>query len=1461
MYNSNNMPKENRKIENENFITFCKDINVKVTPGLDKVELDDVEYDSVKDQLNVSFKFTNSISAKEFFSFLSSLKNNKVYNIKGKITFDISQYKKENLIDFINELTYEKAKFIKLRNLPIVKKLKFNDQFVATITTISAKEYEEFNPVFKNLQKTLNKYGWKDLKINFEQKTMVSVDNGVIEEENKRTLEFMKKWQENQEKLTKENERVTTPNNSNRWRRKSYEKVELQDISSLDDKTAVSFTGMIYSQDYALSKNGKHIYTFFLTNYKDAVEVKTIRTTLLEPEQINELEDNKWVTIYGTVSESTFGARNKFVFLDFYEKAKSLLTEKKENKDIAKKRVELHVSSKMNTMDGLIFPKDIVAFAEKLNHSAVAIMDVDGAQGYPEFYNAAKKSKVKPLFGTAFSVINKSNKSILGNIPEGEIKGQEYVSFDIETTGLCPRFAVIIEYGSLPIHSNMKYGRKTQFFIKCQEPIKPFTENLTGITNAMIEKSGLELKEALQKIYNDLNGKIALAHNARFDFNFLKEKFRQAKIEFPNVTVIDTLIVSRIVFPQNKKHKLEDVATRVGVEYDPTVAHRGDYDAKVLAEVWVALMDELGKKGILTFNQLNSYIKDDLYNKTFSYEVSTIAKNYEGLKEQYGYLTTALTKNLYNGPKTFMEDLAAHSENLLLGSGTLKSRLLDVYFYSSHEEFIKELKLYDYIEVPAPQVFSHWIDNEFITQEQLEISLKEIIKEAIKAKKIVVATADVKYLNLYDKVAYEVLVYAKGIKNSRHYLFNYEQAKNGNIPIPNQDYLTTEEMLEQFAFLKDKQLIEDIVINNTNKIADMCDKIQVIKDKLYTPKFEDSGKKLHDLVYETAYKKYGEKLPKIVEERIEAELNPIIDYGFSVIYWISHILIQKSTDNGFVVGSRGSVGSSFVATLAGITEVNPLPPHYLCNKCKYFELSKDEKITSGYDLPNKNCPKCNILLEADGQGIPFETFLGFKADKVPDIDLNFSGDIQGDIHNEVKRIFDNTHTLKAGNISTVALKTSYGHVKAFTEEAMRNYSEPFIDFLAHKIEKLKRTTGQHPGGILIIPKEFDVYDFTPINYPANEPDSSWLTSHFDFHSIHDNILKLDLLGHDNPTIIRLLKKYTNINIDDIPKNDPKVLSLFASTKAMNIKPEQINNETTGALGLPEFGTSFVRQMLKEAKPKSFANLISLAGLSHGENVWLNNAQELVSKKNFEITDVICCRDDIMQFLLKKKVEPLFAFNIMEKVRKGKGLTDDEVKRLKEYKVADWMIESMKKIKYMFPKAHATAYVLMAWWIAWFKLYYPLAHYACYFATHAKAVEIESMIDIKGGHKVTDRLNQLNNIPKNERKVKDDDLIPVFEIAQELYARGFYIANIDLKKSAAHEWIIDNKHGCLIPPFKSIDGLGDAAAVSLVEARDAKDFTSKEDVIRRTSVNKTLIEKMDKLNIFKGLDDTDQMKLF
>ncbi|WP_235666639.1 PolC-type DNA polymerase III [Mycoplasmopsis gallopavonis] len=809
----------------------------------------------------------------------------------------------------------------------------------------------------------------------------------------------------------------------------------------------------------------------------------------------------------------------------------------------------------------------------------------------------------------------------------------------------------------------------------------------------------------------------------------------------------------------------------------------------------------------------------------------------------------------------FWEDLPKDHENLLIGSGGLKSELIDALLYSSDLKLNELIQRFDYIEVPHPDAFLHYIDENDFTYSQILKLLKLLIQRAQKFGKTVVAIGDVRYENQNDQIFYKSLVYSKGIGNTAHFLFNYGKAKADTLKIPQLYFPTTDEMLDKFSFLKDQALIEDIVINNTHKIANLIDdNIIVIHDKLYTPKFDDSHIKLKELVYQTAHQMYGNPLPKIIKDRLEQEINPILEYGFDVIYWISHILVKKSNDSGYLVGSRGSVGSSLVATMAGITEVNPLPPHYVCPQCKHFELANIEGITSGFDLDDKTCNSCQITMIKDGQTIPFETFLGFKADKVPDIDLNFSGEFQPEVHNEVKRLFGDSHTLRAGTISTIKSKTGFGYIKKACEEYGFTYSNNFIDFLSTKIEGVKRTTGQHPGGIIIIPKEYDVAEFTPINYPADDISLDWKTTHFDFHAIHDNVLKLDLLGHLDPTAIRMLEKLTGLDVKkDVPKKDPKVLSLFYETDALGISPQAIGGEITGALGLPEFGTNFVRKMLYEAKPTSFADLISLSGLSHGTDVWSNNAQELIKNQGMTIKDVISCRDDIMVYLINKGVDPLNSFKIMEQVRKGKSITPEQEEELKKFNVPSWYIESMKKIKYMFPKAHATAYVLMAWRIAWFKLYHPLAYYATFFTTRVQEFDVEVLENDFGAKKINAKLKELDAI-KN-KKVNDKELIQTLEIARELYARGFKISKINLEKSLANEWVIDAANGALIPPFASIKGIGVSVAEKIVQAREESDFRSKEDFKKRSTINSTLFKTIDELGVLESLNETDQMTLF
>ncbi|WP_027120831.1 PolC-type DNA polymerase III [Mycoplasmopsis lipofaciens] len=1434
------------------FKIYCDTIGFKIPKSMVNTSLGLDEHE----QNLIHIQFNDVISPQDFFELWKTIRENKSYELKVNFSFDLLEYRKDHVADFIKFLSKNKPKYNSLANINFEKNLKMKENFVFEIITTDENFYNKSQTIIKNLEETLKKYGFKRINLNLIYKEMVvgeifQTQNVLSDEEKtKQFLEMLSKQQQNIE--IKSN---SFPQYRKKWSRKQYEKVKLSALVEMPSNSNVQVTGQIFDQSFTFSKNQKNIYSFSLTDYTEAIELRWFLNEPLTEKQLEELKNDSWVTFNGTISN------NNFIYIDNYEPAQAMIEDLEDNSPLDKKRIELHISSKMNTMDSLIQPEEIIQQAEKFKMPAVSIMDVDSVQGFPKFYLEAVKRKIKPIFGVALSTISKENNVFYGNGDlNRNIKNCEYVSFDIETTGLSPKFSELIEYGAVPIDENFRLTNRIQFFTKTKNKLSAFTTDLTGINDQMIEENGIDIKEGLQRIYDNLNNKIALAHNATFDFHFLQEKFREHNMNFPNVLVIDTLVVSRMVFPDNKKHRLENIAHRLGIEYDPDVAHRGDYDAEVLAKVWIELVNLLTNNKITTLNELKNYCPEELYNRVRANEISVIAKNQKGLDEQFLMISKCLTNNYFNGPKTFIEDLPNY-KNVLIGSGTLKGKLLDAYFFGSHELFLKEIEKYDYIEIPAPQVLSHYVENGSMTKENIEFGLKEIILEAKKRNKLVIATGDVKYIHPIDQKAYEVVVYAKGIKNSRHYLYDYRQARLGRLKIPKQHFLTTKQMIDQFAFLNDKKLIEEIVIINTHKLADMIENIKVIKDGLFTPKFDNSAVKLKELVYENAHKKYGEVLPELIQKRINDELNPIIKYGFDVIYWISHILVKKSTDNGFIVGSRGSVGSSFVATMSGISEVNPLPPHYLCNKCKHFELSEDKNITSGFDLPSKKCTKCNIEMERDGQSIPFETFLGFNADKVPDIDLNFSGEFQGQIHAEVRRLFGDDFTFKAGTVLTVKDKIAFGHVKAYAEETHQNFSNYYTNFLAKKLEKLKRTTSQHPGGIIIIPKEYDVLNFTPFGYPANEKNAEWKTTHFDYHSIDSNVLKLDILGHDNPTIIKLLEKYTGININQIPKNDQKVMSIFTSPKALGIKPEDICGEKTGALGIPEFGTSFVRQMLIQAQPKSFANLISLSGLSHGENVWLNNAKDLIMEKGFKIDDVISCRDDILNMLIKQGVPSDFSFKIMEKVRKGKGLTLEEEDKLKEYKTPEWQIQSMKKIKYMFPKAHATAYVLMAWWISWYKVFHPLAFYASYLSAHARATDIQNMVDIKNGSKALNRLRELLSISQKDLKAKDKDLINMFLVVQEMYARGFNISNIDLKRSDSHEWIIDQKNQCLIPPFDAIDGLGGAAAESIVNARNEKEFISVEDFTRRTSVNKTLVNKMEDLNIFKGLSTTDQIKLF
>ncbi|ADE19965.1 PolC-type DNA polymerase III [Mycoplasma crocodyli] len=1236
-------------------------------------------------------------------------------------------------------------------------------------------------------------------------------------------------------------------------RNKNYLKRTIEQINNdeIEEKTRVSFNGYVYKSDYSVSKNEKHIYTFSITDYKDAIEVKWFLNEQLDKDRTVNVGD--FVFVEGSLSKNMRDV--VFVFADDVAKQKD--NKKIITDDSEIKRVELNTKSKMNTMDGILTPIQLINKAKELGHRAVALLDSNSVQGFPDFYNAAKKAKIKPILGATFSTIPQSNNSVSNFQKDGILKEQEYVCFDIETTGLSPRYHELIEFGATIIKNGSVISRE-QFFIKAKNSLSAFTINLTGITDQMLKNEGLELKPALLKISKLFENRIAVAHNSTFDMNFLFQKFLDNKMEIPKTTFIDTLVVSRLLFSKDSKHRLENYVGRLGIIYNSDAAHRADYDAEILANAWIPSMNLLAEININTIVELRDYKSNQLYFKKFSDDVSVIALNQKGLKELFNFVSLSLTERMYNQPKIFFEDIK-RSKNILVGSSTLNGLVINALFFKNDTELRNYIEKFDYIEIPCLSNFKHWIEYGDFKEEDIKNALKYLVKTAKEMKKIVVAVGDVRYINETEKTAYSLLVYAKAIGGDRHYLFDYK--RKHDLKLPERFYLTTEQMIEEFSFLEDK-LAYEIVVENTNLITDKINEIEVIKKDLYTPKFDDSPTKLKDLVYKTAREKYGEKLPEIVENRIKKEINPILKYGYDVIYWISHKLVKKSIDNGYLVGSRGSVGSSLVATLSGITEVNPLPPHFVCPKCKKFELIDNLKISSGFDLDDKECEKCKITMDKDGQTIPFETFLGFEADKVPDIDLNFSGDYQGEIHNEIRRLFGENHTFRAGTIATAASKTSYGYIKNALDESGKKISSTFVDYLTSIIEGVKRGTGQHPGGIIIIPKEYSVEDFTPINFPGNDVESDWKTTHFDFHAIHDNVLKLDILGHDDPTAIKMLERLTGVDVKkDIPKKDKKVMSIFTSPAALGINSSQIGGEPTGALGIPEFGTPFVRKMLEQAKAKSFADLISLSGLSHGTDVWLNNAQSLIKEKGHTIDQVISCRDDIMVYLIKHGVDSLYAFKIMEQVRKGKGITEEQEQDLRKNKIPQWYIDSMKKIKYMFPKAHATAYVLMAWRIAWFKVYKPLEYYATFFTTRCDVFDVANMCEDFKITKINNRIAEINSKPINEISAKEANLIPVLEIARELYARGFTISKISITKSLEKEWVIDYQNKTIIPPFSALDSLGDSTAYSITQARKEKPFISKEDFANRTSVSKTQYAEFEKLGVFKELPESDQNTLF
>lgn len=1222
---------------------------------------------------------------------------------------------------------------------------------------------------------------------------------------------------------------------------------QLKEITQ--DLDGIIVEGTIFKITKFLTKTNKWFYTILITDYKNALSAKLFVTSKKQEEICTKIKEKVSVRIYGNSKYDSY-AKDQVIWISDLVIIEDLLVERK---DLAKeKRVEFHIHTKMSAMDGVTSASDYIKNAAKWNHKAIAFSDHLNIQAYPEIaQTAAKFPKLKVIYGVEaelmpdFTIINNSvNKNLLE---------ASYVVFDLETTGLSANFNEIIEFGYTIVENN-EIVKSDTILIKPENLVPDHIIEITNITNEMLVDKPV-LKDKIREIQEIIKDRVLVAHNANFDISFLQAAFKKFNLSEITNPVIDTLQLARILNSELKFYRLGSVCRAYSVKYDSETAHRADYDAEVLAQVFIKMINVLmTEKNINSLSEINSLIDFVMSRKARGYHATVYAKNQEGIKSLYNLVSLSHTKYFYNSAKITKEEINNYRENLIIGTSCANGEIFDTALTKSIEVLEEKMKWYDFVEIQPLSVYKHLILRNIVDENQLKSLILKIINVALKLKKMVIATSDAHYLEPYEKIFRSVIINNKAIGGVIHPLFDY---KNKSLDYPEQHLRTTQEMLEEFSFLENENLIKDIVINNSSALADQFDFVKPIKSGLYAPTIENVDVKLKELCYQNAWSMYGKNLPEIVSKRLEKELNSIINHGFAVIYWIAHKLVTKSLSDGYLVGSRGSVGSSLVATLANITEVNPLQPHYLCLNCQYSEFINNGIVKSGFDLPEKICPKCNKELKADGHDIPFETFLGFDGDKIPDIDLNFSGEYQIKAHDFTKEMFGENNVFRAGTISTVASKTAYGFSKNFLEQNNLDIKNSTLEWLSQGCTGIKRTTGQHPGGIIVVPKEYEIYDFSPINYPADDVSSSWKTTHFDFEAIHDNLLKLDILGHVDPTALKMLEDLTKIDPKLIPNSDEKVISLFSNLSALGINSEDLLGEQTGAIGIPEFGTGFVRKMLLDTKPKSFAQLVQISGLSHGTDVWLNNAEELINKQGLELKDVIGCRDDIMTYLVYQKLPSKTAFSIMEDVRKGKGLKPEYEKMMIEYNVPEWYIQSCKKIKYMFPKAHATAYVLMAWRVAWYKVYYPHEYYATYFSTRCDIFDLETMIggQVAIKNKLTDINYKIkNNLPSLTTKEKD--LIPLLEASLEMHARGIKFSNLDINLSDTSKFQVVEKDGekSILLAFTALDGLGAVSAQSIVDARKEKDFSSKKDFQARTNVNKTNYQMLINLKVLDFLPD-------
>lgn len=1402
----------------------------------------DSPHENISEEIVIESIKRNKLSGEVFFVISSKkeLELNFKDEIKNIFSSNLNNYKIH--IDYKSSSLYSSED-----DLICAEILKYNPSSKIWIKDIIINKNEKINNIeiilpSEEAYYSLSQNGFasfleNELKFFSSYKVKFSFSENKLEENNIES--FITKIDEAEEVISTKHEIEVKTKSENKEKEKkikksnSYGKKDIDVIERLIDVNVnsqkVTVEVDIFNVESRQLKNGNFLIALSITDYTSS----TLAKIFLKPERAEEFlesfREGDHVLITGNVSYDNF-SRCETIMLRYIEKKDKLI--RMDYSD--EKRTEFRIHSKMSQMSGVTSFTDFAKRAKVWGHDAIAIADTNDVQGFPEAMEAGDETGLKIIYGTDINFVDDFEKIVTNY--DRDKRYNTYVVFDIETTGLSSRNDKITEIGAVKIKDGIITDRFSQL-INPEKEIPQVVVELTGISNSLVENEPT-IEKVIPEFYEFAKDAVLVAHNAKFDISFIRREYKNNNIEF-NHPILDTLVLARATMTHMKRFNLGTLCKNLGVSL--VGAHRAVNDAEATAEVFIKLVEKIKREEEFNFDNLNKHIKNIDSKRLFESSLLLIVKDEVGLKNLYKLISESHMEYFNFSAKVPRSLLNKYREGILVGSGNANSELFDaIYRMSPHEELLEIAKYYDFLEIQPASDNIIAIEDGKLTIEDIKLINKEIFSIGKELNIPVIADSDTYYLEEDDDVLRRIVLNGKpgrpDPQASRNQKFYFK---------------STEEMLDEFSYLGEDNSYK-VVVENTKFLKDSIKDIKPIPDGKYPPVIEGSDQSLREMTYKKAHEIYGEDLPKIVEDRLEKELKSIISNGYSVLYIIAQKLVKKSNDDGFLVGSRGSVGSSFVATMADITEVNPLPPHYICPNCKYSEFTKDLTYGSGVDMPDKTCPKCGSPLKKDGHNIPFEVFLGFYGDKEPDIDLNFAGEYQPRAHKYTEELFGEGYVFRAGTIGKIAEKTAYGYVKKYFEN--KNISPIEVDRLSRAITDGKRTSGQHPGGVMIVPKTNSIFDFTPIQYPADDPSSGVITTHFDYNFIHGKILKLDILGHDGPTIIKMLEDFTGIDSNSIRFDDEKTLSIFNSAEIFNMD-EDIFSCKTGTLGIPEFGTSFVISMLLETKPKNFADLVRISGLSHGTDVWISNAQELVDSGRAELKDVIATREDIMVYLINAGAENKMAFDTMEKVRKGKGLTEEQESIMKNLDLPEWYIDSCKKIKYMFPKAHAVAYVMLSFRIAYYKLNYPLAFYATFFTIKLNDFNGESIIE--GPNFLKNRIKILKELEKPTAKDKGE--IRVSEVALEMYARGFEFLQADIYKSKASEFTIED--GKIRIPLRAIPGIGENCAKNIEEESKKSKYLSVEDFSKRTKAGNSVISILQKNSMLENLDETNQISLF